>query len=93
MSRLPLRAILTPQRLAAAPELAVLAVLDTALGAAIVALAVAWPELHDLDDTCPDDEPRAALGIVEHARGLAAAIQRYRLALASSNRREPDLPF
>ena len=93
MSHLPLRSILTPQRLAAAPELAVLAVLDTALAAAILALAVAWPELHDLDETCPDDGPRTALGVVEQARGLGAAIHRYRLALAAAHRREPDLPF
>ncbi len=83
---------LTAQQLATAPELAVLAVLEVALRAAILALVAAWPELNDLDDDSLD-EPRAALHLVERARDLGAAVNRYRLALATADGRQDDLPF
>lgn len=86
------RFTLTAEQLAAAPELAVLAVLEVALRAAILALVAAWPELNDLDDD-PLDEPRAALELVERARDLGAAVNRYRLALATAHGRQDDLPF
>jgi hypothetical protein len=79
-------------KLAAAPELGPLAVLDTALRIAILALAVAWPELHT--DHLPCDEPRAALDVIERARALALAVRRYRRALAvAPARRDDELPF
>jgi hypothetical protein len=79
-------------KLAAAPELGPLAVLDTALRIAILALAVAWPELHT--DHLPCDEPRAALDVIERARALALAVRRYRRALAvAAARRDDELPF
>ena len=86
------RFTLTAEQLAAAPELAVLAVLEVALRTAILALVAAWPELNDLDDD-PLDEPRAALELVERARDLGAAVNRYRLALATAHGRQDDLPF
>jgi hypothetical protein len=79
-------------KLAAAPELGPLAVLDTALRVAILALTAAWPELHT--DHLPCDEPRAALDVIERARDLALAVRRYRRALAlAAARRDDELPF
>jgi hypothetical protein len=83
----------TVEQLTASPELATLAVLDAALGVAIVALVAAWPELNDLEANCPHDEPRTALDVVQRAGDLAGAINRYRLALATADRRKYDLPF
>lgn len=83
---------LSADTLMAAPELAVVAVLEAALDATVFALAAAWPELqlgHDLRY----DEPRAALDVIEHARALAAALRGYRRALAAKRQRELDLPF
>ena len=83
---------LTYPKLAAAPELGALAVLDTALRVAILALAAAWPELHT--EHFPRHEPRAALDVIEHARDLGLAVRRYRRALATAAaRRENDMPF
>ena len=83
---------LTYPKLAAAPELGALAVLDTALRVAILALAAAWPELHT--DHLPRDEPRAALDVIEHARDLGLAVRRYRRALAAAAvRRDDEMPF
>jgi hypothetical protein len=84
----------TIEQTTAAPELALLAVLEATLDVAVVALAAAWPELHclDLEPDCPAS--RTAFEIVERAHHLAAAINRYRLALASAERRRyDDLPF
>jgi hypothetical protein len=77
-------------KLAAAPELGALAVLDTALRVAILALAAAWPELHT--DHLLHDEARAALDVIERARDLALALRRYRRDLAATQR-ERELPF
>jgi hypothetical protein len=82
---------LSPEKLAISPELASLAVLDTALDMTTLALAAAWPELQD--GLFSYDEPRAALEIIELARALAAALRRYRRALVTVDRRELDLPF
>jgi len=83
---------LTYPKLAAAPELGALAILDAALSVAILALAAAWPELHT--DRLPRDEPRAALDVIEHARDLGLAVRRYRRALAAAAaRRDDEMPF
>ena len=76
--------------LAAAPELGALAVLDTALRVAVLALAAAWPELHTVH--LVHLEPRAALDVIERARDLGLAVRRYRRALAAAQR-ERELPF
>ena len=81
------------EQLAAAPELAILAVLEAALDVTILALAAAWPELQELDLDSSYDEARAAFDVIERARTLAAAVNRYRLALATADRRDHDLPF
>jgi hypothetical protein len=78
----------------AAPELAVLAVLEAGVDVALVALVAAHPE--DLDDEDPaPHERRAARQLIEAARDLASAVNRYRLALACARDRERDglLPF
>jgi hypothetical protein len=77
-------------KLAAAPELGALAVLDTALRVAVLALAAAWPELHT--DHLLHDEARAALDVIERARELGLAVKRYRRDLAAAQR-ERELPF
>lgn len=84
---------LTCEQLLAAPELASLAVLEAALDVASVALAAAWPELHDIDIACEHDEPRAAFDILLRASNLAAAVNRYRLVLALTHTKQNDLPF
>jgi len=83
----------TYEQLLAAPELASLAVLEAVLEITGVALAAAWPELHDLDLACEHDEPRAALEVLQRASDLIAAINRYRLALVRARDRQYDLPF
>lgn len=82
---------LSPQALAASPELAAVAVLDAALDVTVRALAAVWPELQD--GNLPYDEHRAALEVIELARSLGIAIRRYRRAVASADRSERDLPF
>jgi len=77
-------------KLAAAPELGALAVLDTALRVAILALAAAWPELHT--DHLLHHEARTALDVIERARDLGLAVRRYRRDLAAAQR-ERELPF
>jgi hypothetical protein len=62
------------------------------LDVAGVALAAAWPELHDID-LCNHDEPRAAFDVLRRADDLVAAVNRYRLALAVADHRTHDLPF
>lgn len=82
----------TYEQLLVAPELASLALLETALDVAGVALAASWPELHDIY-MCDHDEPRAALDILRLAGDLVAAINRYRLVLAVAHDRQHALPF
>lgn len=76
-----------------APELAVLAVLEAAIDVALIALIAAHPD--DVDDDSVSPESRAAHALVEDARDVAAAVNRYRLALACARERERDdlLPF
>ena len=76
----------------AAPELAVLAVLETTVDVALVALVAAHPD--DFYEPCPP-ERRAARALVEAARNVASAVNRYRLALVCARDRERDelLPF
>ena len=83
----------TYEQLVAAPELASLALLEAALYVAGVALAAAWPELHDGEMAREHDEPRAALDILRRAAALAAAVNRYRLVLTVADARQHDLPF
>ena len=82
----------TYAQLLAAPELASLAVLEATLQVTGVALAAAWPELHDIHK-CDHDEPRAALDVLRSAADLLAAVHRYRLALVVADHRRHDLPF
>jgi len=83
----------TYEQLASAPELASLALLETALDIAGVALAAAWPELHDYDLAREHPEPRAALDILHCASLLLASVNHYRLLLATAEARELDFPF
>lgn len=76
------------------PELAVLAVLDTAVEVALVALVVAYPD----DEREPENLPmerRAARRLVTAAHDLSSALDRYRLALARARERDrtDDNPF
>jgi hypothetical protein len=90
------RRLLSPtyEQLLAAPELASLALLESALDVASLALAAAWPELHDADvHERDDDEPLAALEILERAATLVAAIHRYRRVLVAAGTARDDLPF
>ena len=80
-----------------APELAVLAVVHTAVRAALVALAAAHPTLADLG---PPDEPptlRRARELVDACLSLGAALDRYRRAAIAAFRicrpYDHDLPF
>ena len=83
----------TVEQLAASPEMGLLAVLEHVLDVAIVSLAAACPELHCLDLVPDCDQSRAAFDILLRARDLGSAINRYRLALASAERRQAELPF
>lgn len=91
------RAFMLPrvEHLSAEPQLASLAVLETAASIAILALGAEYPELAYRDVALHDPpEIRAALDLVELARGLDAAITRYRRALAEARENESDLlPF
>jgi len=80
-----------------APELAVLAVLHTAVRAVLVALAAEHPTLADLG---PPDEPptlRHARALVDTCLALGAALDSYRLAALAAFRIshpcDDDLPF
>ncbi|HEX7273202.1 MAG TPA: hypothetical protein VF420_13740 [Casimicrobiaceae bacterium] len=82
----------TIDQLITAPELAILAALEDTLRVATLALAAAWPEIQEVD-LSPDEQPRTALDVIESARALTAAVNRYRLALAVDHARDQDLPF
>jgi hypothetical protein len=69
------------------PELAVLAVLDTAVEVALAALVVAYPD-NELDADELPIERRAARGLVTAAHDLSEALARYRLALARAKERD-----
>jgi hypothetical protein len=85
--------LVTYEQLLGAPEMAALALLDAALDVVAVALGAAWPQLHDRDLVREHPECRVALNILHRAADLAAAVRRYRLALAEADDRQHDLPF
>jgi hypothetical protein len=90
------RAIQLPhlEDLYAAPELAVLATLETNARVAVLALAAAHPELQDVPAIDIDAlELHAATGILDAARTLTNAINRYRLAIVRADQRDQILPF
>lgn len=94
------RAVLLPrvEDLSAEPQLAALAVLESAVNVAIVALGAEYPELAFLE-TDPHDpcELLAVADLIARARDLDAAIVRYRRDLAERHnceRHENErLPF
>jgi hypothetical protein len=82
------------EQLSVEPQLASLAVLETAANVAVLALAAEHPELGGDDDQRDDDELRTALDLVELARAIGITIVRYRRALAERQRSEQQLlPF
>lgn len=78
-----------------APELAALSILEAAADVAVVALLAAHPDDDDELDADSPLEQRAASNLVDAARDVAAAVNRYRLALvlARARRRDDLLPF
>ena len=81
------------EQLWSSPELACLAVLDSAIDASILAIGAVYPEMQDQD---PDDQTaslRAATVVIEDARTLAASVARYRLMLRRPRERADDSPF
>lgn len=91
------RAFILPrvEHLSAEPQLASLAVLETAANIAILALGAEYPELACRDVSLLEPpEIRAAIELVDLARDLDAAITRYRRALVEARENETDLlPF
>ncbi len=80
--------------LLAAPELAVLSVLEAAVDVTLLALLAADP--FDEGDGIASPERHAARALADAARHVAGAVNRYRLALALARLRErddDDLPF
>lgn len=77
-----------------APELAALSLLEAAADVAVVALLAAHPDDDELDAD-PHAEQCAARNLVDLARDVGAAVNRYRLALvfARERRRDDLLPF
>ena len=78
----------TPEELADAPALAVLAVLDHALDVAQRALLAAHPDLAEYDPEISQLAPTAvtAAPVLEHAQILRGLIARYFLATALEHR-------
>jgi len=83
------------EHLSAEPQLAALAILETAANIAILALGAEYPELACHDEGLRETpEIRAAIDLVELARDLDAAIARYRRVLVEAQESESDLlPF
>jgi hypothetical protein len=85
----------TARQLGAAPELAVLAVLEAAIHSAIPALCAAQPELcaaaPDVGGTSPP--ACAAERAIMLALELRDALHSYRLELEEDPRRDEPLPF
>lgn len=77
----------------AAPELAVLAVLEAAVDVSLVALVAAHPDDHELEDDPPLPERVAARALVAAVRDVVDAVNRYRLALSRARDRDRLLPF
>lgn len=85
------------EQLSDAPELATIAVLETAATMAILAVGAEYPELASdhVDRRRPD--LRAAIELIKLGRALDLAIARYRRAVAERHDREREeaklLPF
>lgn len=77
----------------AAPELAVLAVLEAAVDISLVALVAAHPDDHELEDDPPPPERVAARALVVAARDVADAVNQYRLALSRARDHDRLMPF
>lgn len=77
----------------ASPELAPLAVLESAADIARLALIAAYPCTQQNDEL--PVESRAAIALIDAVGHLATEIARYRLALARARERDRDdlLPF
>ena len=69
------------------------AVLVAAADVAVLAIAADYPEIQDLDGVPLSPELRAALDVVEHARAVGAAIDRYKLALEVTSKRDDPMDF
>jgi hypothetical protein len=98
-SSAPRRSSLSPRYLAAAPELAVLAMLDRALMIAVQVLIAEHPTLA-AHPAPPDHDPpslREARRLVRAARTLRRGLARYRLAvraaLLAPDSETDNLPF
>jgi hypothetical protein len=82
----------TYDELLGSPELAVLDVLERTLDVAVLVLAAAYPEMHDIDHvTVP--QALAALDVVDAARALVVLVHRYRCELVLTPGDSVDLPF
>lgn len=82
---------MTPQEIMDHPELAPLAILDTALDSTILSLAAAHPQLSETDPDYPDAQT-APPGDIAHclvilARSLQEATESYRKALERERQR------
>jgi hypothetical protein len=80
--------------LVVAPELAILAALDTAVDLTIIALVAAQPELQSAADQRDGVESSVAVAadhLITAAQALAATVATYRVALR--DRRDDELPF
>lgn len=84
---------LSVEQLWTTPELAVLAVLETAADTAVLALAAIYPEMQDMHPDDDTDALRAALSVIEHARALRVTLNHYRRALVRARERDDALPF
>ena len=90
------RAVPLPQAddLHAAPELAVLALLEVNAHLAVLALGVAYPEIQALNEFDQPHELREALAIMDAASAIIAAIKRYTIALVLAQHEHHDrMPF
>ena len=91
---------LHPRRLAQAPELAALALLDVAIAISVRALLAEHPTLELVEEPGPEPEPaslRRARRLLAAVRPLERATQRYRAAvlaaLAPPAKDDDALPF
>jgi hypothetical protein len=80
--------------LAAAPELAALALLEAALEITSAALVAAQPELTRPDDFEPStDSARVAAELIQQARAVHGTVNRYRIALVVDPGPDGPPPF
>jgi hypothetical protein len=86
---------LTIGQLGLAPEMAILAVLESAADTTVLVLTAFYPELQDFHD--PSDYSQttlAARAVIDHARATRGAIMRYRkTALRLLHQSDHTLPF